>query len=156
MKADPRVIGDLQTTCGILASMAEQLRVDCIYLKCTDNDWLAGKCSKWYSKAEEHLEILIEDLIVFDTAPSYAVAKVQGSGSVSELVARDLSTAQAAFDQLCKFRTTSMAVRADRIPDDYEHAIQFLMKMIAKLEAQRDLVSGLGEPSYVGARLADG
>lgn len=156
MKADPRVIGDLQTACGVLASLVEQIRAECIYLNCTDNDWLAGKCSKWYGKAEEHLEILIADLVIFDTRPSFAVTKVQGSGSVSDLVGGLLQSAQAAFDQFCKFRAASMAIRADDIPDDYEHAIQFLKKMVAKLEAQRDLVGGLTEPGYIGARLADG
>lgn len=156
MKADPKVIADLQAACATLANLVEQLRIDCIYLEMTDNDWLAGKCSKWYDKAEEHLETLEEDIIAFDSAPSFSLGKVQGSGSISECVARNLTAAQTAFDQFCQYRTRSMQVRADRIPDDYEHAIQFLMKMITKLEAQRDLVGGLGEPQYIGARLADG
>lgn len=156
MKADPKVLADLQNACASLANLAEQLRVDRIFLDKTDNDWLSDRCSKWYSKAEEHLEIFIGNIITFDSAPTYPCGKVQGSGSLTELVSRNLSAAQTAFDQFCGYRTRSMQIRADRVPDDYEHAIQFLMKMITKLEAQRDLIGGLTEPTYIGARLADG
>lgn len=138
--------------------MVEQYRVDQLQLCAIDCDWLAGKYGKWYEKAECHLEEFIEAVIAFEGEPAYAIGKVQGGGGgdVASLLQRNLAFAQQTFDDFCARRKVAYNIRADYTPDDYEHAIHFLQKVITKHEIQLRLISGLTQPGYIGARLADG
>lgn len=156
MKADPKVIADLLTACGTLATMAEQFRIDAAQLDAIDLGWLAGKVHKFYHKSEKHLEIFLERLISFDGDPGYSIGKLQGkAGDIPTLVQRDQNILQAAFDQFCVFRKNSYAIRADGTPDDYEHAIQFFEKAIVCCEKQMNLLADMGPAAYTGARLED-
>lgn len=157
MKADPKVIADLLTACGTLATMAEQFRIDEELLEAIDLDYLAGKVGKWYHKSEKHLETLLERLIAFGGNAGYTVGKLQGAGGdVATVLQRDGALLQAAFDQFCVFRKKAYDIRADYTPDDYEHAIHDLEKMIISCEKQMALIDGLGPQAYIGSRLEDG
>lgn len=156
MKADPRVVGDLLNACGILATMAEQFRIDAELLEATDIGWLASKVHKWYHKSEKFLHVFLERLIAFDGNAGYTVGKLQGTaGSFSDVLQRDGAMLQAAFDKFCVMRKTAYDIRADYTPDDYEHAIHWLEKAIICCEKQMYLVEQLGPAGYIGARLED-
>ena len=157
MKADPRILADLNLACGALATMVEQFRIDRVQLKTLDCEWLAGKYGKWYEKAEEHLCSFQCRLIAFEGEPSFSIAGPKGGGGdVAALLQRNLDFAQKTFDQFCAARAKAYTIRADYTPDDYEHAIKFLEKLIVKHETQLRLISGLTQPGYIGARLEDG
>jgi bacterioferritin (cytochrome b1) len=155
VKADPKVIADLQSSCAMLATAAEQYRVDCKALKAIDLDWLAHKVKGWYSDSECHLELMLKRLFAFDADPSYTVGKVGSGGNVTDLLQRSLKGAQAMFDAFCTFRKNSWNARADSVPDLYEHAVQDIEKWIICIERELKLIEGMGLPGYIGSRLED-
>ena len=155
MKADPKVISDLQSAAQMLATAAEQYRVDKRQLKGIDLDWLAHKVGHWYDDAECHLGIVLKRLIMFDTDPSYTVGKVAGGGNVTDLLSRSLKGAQGLFDALCQYRKNAWNIRADGVPDVYEHAVQDVEKWIVCIERELKLIAGMGLPAYIGSRLED-
>ena len=139
----------------MLATMAEQFRIDAAQLNAQDIGWLAGKVHKWYGRSECHLGIILDQLFVFKAIPAYTVGKVAGGGDPRAVLERAQAAAQAAFDAFCNLRTESWDARADGVPDIYEHAIQALEKIVAKCEQQLALVDGLGLSGYIGSRLED-
>lgn len=156
MKADPRVIADLITSAGTLATMVEQFRIDRLALCAVDCKWLAAKFGKWYEQAEDHLEEFVEAIIAFEGNPAYTVGKLQGGDeALPAVLERTRAFTQAAFDAFCAARAKAYTIRADYTPDDYEHAIKFLQKVITKTEAQLRLIQGIGPGQYVAGRLED-
>jgi len=155
VKADPKIIADLQSAVQMLLTASEQYRVDKKQLKGIDLDWLAHKVGHWYDDAECNAGIMLKRLIAFDTDPSYAIGKVAGGGNVTDLLTRDLKGAQSLFDALCQYRKNAWNIRADSVCDIYEHAIQDVEKWIICMERELKLIAGMGLPGYIGSRLED-
>jgi len=155
MKADPKVIADLQTAGGVLASMVEQFRVDIRLMKGGDQKYSAAMISGWYEDAEAHLGKILKRLVCFESDPGYSIASPQGGADPVAIMKRQLTAAQAAFTQFCVFRQNSWNIRADSVCDLFEHAVQFLEKVVFKLEMELRLVGLLTPAGYIGARLED-
>ncbi len=155
MKADPRIVTSLQTSCQLLAHISAQYQVDVRQLKAMDLDWLACRVKKWYGHSEHHLRLFIDALLYFGEDPSYNAGTVTGSSDVQALLNRDHDAVYSAFGQLCQFRTEAWNTQADDIPDLYEHAIQELKSQLVKMERELKLIGELGIEEYVSARLED-
>jgi len=136
--------------------MVGQYRVDVIQLEGIDLDWLKHRVAKWYGACEHHLEVILKRIGFFEVDVAYQPGPVAAGGNVTDLLTRELAAAQAAFDQFCLFRKNSWNVRADGVPDIYEHAIQALEHQIFKIERELRLIQGMGVADYIGARMEDG
>ena len=156
MATDPTVVKNLQTSCAVLAHMAEQFRVDEKNLKNMDLDWLAARVDKWYGKAECHLGKFIKRLLYYGVDPKYDCGSVTNAADVESLLKSALAMSSAALDQFNEFRQQAWEAKAGYLPDLYEHAIDDLEHIVYKAQRELKLIDGLTEPGYIGARLEDG
>ena len=154
MKADPKVISDLQASCGQLATIAEQYRVDGyairnLGLKCLGKKFYPG----WHQEIESHLNTFIKQLLNFGEDPSYQMGPTMSGGDIRALLNRDLVTLTQCFTALCERRKTAWTIRADAVPDEYEHAIQEIQHEINKIDRWLRNIAGIGPGDFVGALL---
>lgn len=157
MQADPIIIADLQNTCQSMASLSGQYAVDVCQLKAMDLDWLACRVKKWKSCTDEQLEIFVKRLLYFGQDPIFQPASIFGFTDVTSFLERTLATVSVAFAQSCSARKQAWEIRADYVPDIYEHLVGCLEKQIFKIERELRLIKALGgESQYIAARLEDG
>lgn len=112
--------------------------------------------------------IIIADLQ--NTCQSMASLSGQYAVDVCQLKAMDLdwlacrvkkwkscTDEQLEFAQSCSARKQAWEIRADYVPDIYEHLVGCLEKQIFKIERELRLIKALGgESQYIAARLDDG
>lgn len=157
MKADQKVVQDLQVGCGLMATLAEQYRVDAAQLEAIDLDFLAHKFyPKWHQKLEHHIHEFLEAIIAFGGESAYLVGQVSGGGDVRALLTRECVTATNAWGTMCVARKNAWNARADYVPDLWEHAIHAVQKQIETMERELELIKQLGAAGYVSARLENG
>ena len=139
--------------------MAEQYRVDAIQLHVLDLDFLADQLydfdgeDGWHQKIETHLNKFIKRVLRFEADVTYVTGSVSSGGDVVALLSRALSNAYTAFKQLTTARSAAWTIRADSVPDLYEHAIQTVEKQIFVIEQEQKLIAGLGLKDYIASRL---
>jgi bacterioferritin (cytochrome b1) len=152
VKADPKVIGDLQASCGILATIAEQYRVDGYAIRNLGLSKLGHKFyPHWHQAIESHLNTFIKQLLNFGEDPSYQMGPTQTGGDIRSLLTRDQLMLTQAFNALCDRRKASWNIRADSVPDEYEHAIQEVQHQINKIDRWLRIIAGIGPGDFVGA-----
>lgn len=152
MKADPKVLADLQTTCGILATIAEQYRVDGYQIRNLGLKDLGHKFyPHWHQAIECHLNGAIKQLLNFGADPNYQIGSITTAADVRTLIQRDSEMLNRAFAALCGFRAAAWSIRADYVPDLYEHAIDEVQHQINKLEQWLRLIAGIGPGDFIGA-----
>lgn len=154
MKADPKVIGDLLATCGQLASMQEQYRVDAYAIRNLGLKDLARKFyPKWHTQLEMHLNGLIKQVNNFGEDVNYSMLPTQGGGDIRSLLTRDLASLTQIFTALCDRRKAAWNIRADYVPDLYEHTIDDVQSQINHIERWLRIIQGIGPGDFVGALL---
>jgi len=154
VKADPKVIGDLLASCGQLATIAEQYRLDGYALRNAGLKDLGRKFyaeQSWHQDIETHLNLFIKQLLNFESDPNYTVGPVATGGDVSLLLRRNLAAIYGAFNAMCERRAFAWDTRADAVPDLYEHAIKEVQHQINKIERYLRVVDGIGVKDFVGA-----
>lgn len=156
VKADPKVIGDLVSTCGQLASMCEQYRVDGyairnLGLKSLGQEFYSD-CS-WHQELESHLNKILKQLLNFGEDPSYSMLPTQSGGDIRTLLNRDLTSLNQLFAALCARRKAAWDIRADYVPDLYEHTIDTVQHQINHIERWLRIIAGIGPGDFVGALL---
>jgi bacterioferritin (cytochrome b1) len=154
--ASQAVIDNLQTSCQMLAHLAEQYRVDKYQLKAMGLKWLAKRVKCWYAGSEKYLAQLIERLLYFDEDPEYDAGPVSGSDDIVELLTRASGLVYAAIEKLGEFRKAAWDAEADYTPDIYEHAICEFERQAKHIDRELALIAKLGEPGYIACRLGDG
>lgn len=140
MKGDKSVIENLQTSAQMLATLAEQYRVDKHQLKDMGFKKLAKEVCCWYHKTEKHLGKIIDRLLYFETDPQYQPGEVAGSDTVQEILSRALELADGAREQFIEFRKAAWEVQADYTPDIFEHAIKMLECQVEDITEQQALL----------------
>lgn len=154
VKADPKVIGDLMMTCGQLATLQEQYRVDGFALRNLGLKDLGRKFyPKWHCDLEGHLDKVIKQLFNFGEDVSYTMLPAQSGGDVRALFNRDLLSLNQTFAALCDRRKAAWNIRADYVPDLYEHAIDTVQCQINHIEKWLRIIQGIGPMDFVGALL---
>ena len=152
MIADPAVINDLQTSCGLLATIIEQYRVDGMQIRVLGLKGLGRKFyPHWHQALESHLNIFLKQLLRFGADPSYQVGPVTTAADLRALFTRNAESATRAFAMMCNSRKKAWNSRADAVPDEYEHAIQDLQSQIEHMEEWLKLIAGLGPQDFIGA-----
>ena len=152
MKSDPKVISDLQATCGILAMLAEQYRVDGYAIRNLGLKDLGRKFyPKWHQALECHLNEAIKQIYDFGEDVSYNVGPTISGGDIRALLNRDLLTLNQAFNALCDRRKAAWNIRADYVPDLYEHTIDTVQHQINHVEQWLRIIAGIGPADFVGA-----
>ena len=154
MKADPKVIQGLQQACGLLATLAEQYRIDGFALRNAGLKALGKKFyaeDSWHQDVETHLNIFIKQLLNFETDPMYQIGGLTCATDVRSLLQQRASQTNQAFLTLCRLRTESYAIRADKVPDEYEHAVAELQHQTEKMEQWLKVIAGIGPNDFVGA-----
>ena len=154
MKADPKIIGDLLATCGQLATIQEQYRVDGYAIRNLGLKDLGRKFyPKWHQAIECHLNAIIKQVNNFGDDVSYAMLPAQSGGDIRALLSRDLLTLNQAFGALCVRRKAAWDIRADYVPDLYEHTIDTVQDQINHIERWLRIITGIGPGDFVGALL---
>lgn len=156
MKADPKVLADLQQACGILATIAEQYRIDGYGLRNLGLKKLGRKFyseRSWHQAVEGHLNIFIKQLLDYETDPMYSIGGLVSGGDLKGVISRNCNNATLAFVTFCKLRTNAWNARADYVPDEYEHAIADLQHQVNKMERWLKNIASIGPNDFVGAFL---
>ena len=154
MKADPKVIGDLLASCGQLASMAEQYRVDGYAIRNLGLSDLGHRFYPgWHQALECHLNKIIKQLNNFGEDVSYTMLPAQSGGDIRALFNRDLVALNQLFGALCDRRKAAWNIRADYVPDLYEHTIDTVQHQINHIERWLRIIAGIGPSDFVGALL---
>jgi bacterioferritin (cytochrome b1) len=154
MKADPKVIGDLLTTCGQLAGIQEQYRVDGYAIRNLGLKNLGKKFyPKWHQSLECHLNEIIKQVFDFGEDVNYSLLPPQSGGDIRTLLNRDLVSLNQLFTSLCTRRKTAWDIRADYVPDLYEHTIDDVQSQINHIEKWLRIIAGIGPGDFVGALL---
>jgi bacterioferritin (cytochrome b1) len=154
VKADPKVIGDLLATCGQLATMCEQYRVDGYAIRWMGLKGLGKKFysdDSWHQELESHLNKIVKQLFNFGEDPSYQMLPAQSGGDARALFSRDLTALNQIFVALCDRRKAAWNIRADYVPDLYEHAIETVQCQIEHIERWLRIIAGIGPGGFVGA-----
>ena len=152
VKTDPKVIGDLLATCGQLAGMQEQYRVDSYAIRNLGLKNLGRKFyPKWHQALECHLNRIIKQVFAFEENPSYQMLPAQSGGDIRAMFTRDLTALRQMFLALCARRKAAWDLRADYVPDLYEHAIADVQAQIEHIERWMRLIEGIGPGGFVGA-----
>ena len=152
VKADPKVIGDLLATCGQLASMAEQFRVDGYAIRNLGLKSLGKKFYPgWHQDLEGHLNKMLKQVFNFGEDPSYQMLPAQSRGDIRALFTRDITALNQLFLALCERRKAAWNIRADYVPDLYEHAIESVQCQINHIERWLRIIAGIGAGDFVGA-----
>jgi bacterioferritin (cytochrome b1) len=152
VKADPKVIGDMLATCGQLATIQEQYRVDAAAIRNLGLKSLSRKFyPKWHCDIEGHLDKFIRQLFNLGEDVSYQMLPAQSGGDIRTLLNRDLMTLNQIFATLCDRRKASWNIRADYVPDLYEHAIDTVQSQINHVEKWLRIIQGIGPGDFVGA-----
>jgi bacterioferritin (cytochrome b1) len=152
VKADPKVVSDLQLACGLLATIAEQYRLDGYLIRNLGLKDLGCKFyPHWHRAIESHLNGFIKQILNFGADPMYKIGSLAIAADIRALLTRECGTATDAFNSLCGLRTNSWNIRADSVPDQYEHAIQELQHQINKMERWLRIIAGIGPNDFVGA-----
>ena len=154
MKADPKVIGDMMASCGQLATMCEQYRVDGYAIRNLGLKNLGRKFyPKWHQALECHLNAIIKQVFDFSEDVSYTLLPAQSGGDIRALFTRDLTALGQLFLALCARRKAAWDLRADYVPDLYEHAIDDVQSQINHIERWQRVIAGIGPGGFVGALL---
>lgn len=157
MKCDPKVLADLNAASGLLATIAEQWRINGYMLRNLGLKSLGKKFyaeDSWHQDIEHHLNTFIRQILNFEGTPQYSIGILSAAGTLVELLGTACATAQAAFDALCVMRRNAWNIRADAVPDEYEHAIQEVQHQVEKMERWLRIMStteGIGAKDFVGA-----
>ena len=154
VKADPKVIGDLLATCGQLATMCEQYRVDGYAIRNLGLKGLGKKFysgDSWHQDLECHLNKIVRQVFNFGEDPSYQMLPAQSGGDIRALFNRDLVALNQLFVALCDRRKAAWNLRADYVPDLYEHAIETVQCQIEHIERWLRIIAGIGPGDFVGA-----
>jgi bacterioferritin (cytochrome b1) len=152
VKADPKVVGDLQLACALLATIAEQYRIDGYLIRNLGLKDLGHKFyPHWHQAIESHLNIFIKQILNFESDPSYKVGGLATANDIRSLLTRECATATDAFISLCQLRKNAWNIRADAVPDEYEHAIQELESQVDKMERWLRIIAGIGPGDFIGA-----
>ena len=148
------MIGDLLATCGQLASMCEQYRLDGYAIRNLGLKALGKKFyseSSWHQDTEQHLNRFIRQLLNFEVDPSYQMLPAQSGGDIRALFTRDLTALNQLFLALCARRKAAWDLRSDYVPDLYEHAIESVQSQIEHIERWLRIIAGIGPGGFVGA-----
>jgi len=140
MKGDKQTIDNLQSAAQMLATMAEQFRIDELVLKDLGFKKLSKRACSWYYAAEKYLEKMIDRLTFFETAVKYATDEVSAADNVDETLARALTLSMNALTQFKAYRKAAWDVDADYTPDIYEHTIKMLEKQAEDIAEQQSLI----------------
>ena len=152
VKADPKVIGDLLATCGQLATIQEQYRVDSYAVRNLGLKSLARKFyPKWHCDVEGHLDKIIKQVNNFGEDVSYSMLPAQSGGDIRALLTRDQQALTQIFGALCERRKAAWNIRADYVPDLYEHAIETMQSQLEHVEKWLRIIAGIGPGDFVGA-----
>jgi bacterioferritin (cytochrome b1) len=152
VKADPKIIGDLLATCGQLATIQEQYRVDAYAIRNLGLKDLGRKFyPKWHCDIEGHLDKIIKQLNNFGEDVSYSMLPAQSGGDIRALLTRDAAMLNQTFGSLCLRRKAAWDARADYVPDLYEHAIDTVQSQINHVERWLRIIAGIGPGDFVGA-----
>ena len=152
VKADPKVIGDLLATCGQLATVQEQYRVDGYAIRNLGLKDLGRKFyPTWHVALECHLNGIIKQINNFGEDVSYTILPAQSGGDIRTLLNRDLVTLNQVFGALCDRRKAAWNIRADYVPDLYEHTIETVQSQINHVERWLRIIAGIGPGDFVGA-----
>ena len=147
------MVQDLRTACGILATIAEQYRIDGYGMRFLGLKELGRKFYPgWHQDIECHLNLFIKQILRFEDDPLYPIGALQaGAADIRGVLRRDREAATSAFNALCAMRTRAWNVRADRVPDLFEHAVDEVQHQVEKLEQIERIVAGIGPADFVGA-----
>ena len=158
MKADPKVIQGLQQACGLLATLAEQYRLNGYALRNLGLKKLGKKFydeDSWHQAIEHHLNIFIKQILNFEADPQYSIGGLVCATDLKSLISTSCNVALSAFTTLCRLRSEAFAIRADAVPDEYEHAVQELQHQVNRMERWLRNISAIGPNDFVGAFLEE-
>ena len=134
--------------------MQEQYRVDGYALRNLGLKDLGHKFYPgWHQKLECHLNEIVRQIFNFGEDVSYSLLPPQSGGDIRALLNRDLTALNQLFGALCDRRKAAWNIRADYVPDLYEHTIDDVQHQINHIERWLRIIAGIGPGDFVGALL---
>ena len=151
-----KTIDNLIAAAQMEASLAGQYSLDMTVLKYQDVEWVSKFVKGLYKDAECWLRgDIMERICQLGGRAEYQADAVVYNDSVSAIF--DLAIGnETAVSQFAETAGTEAMDEGDRHSAHlFDHLAKRTDRHIAELKAQRALVTKMGEPGYVGSRLAD-
>lgn len=153
MKGSPQVIETLQSAAAAEAHLNLQYRLDTRLLKFMGIRQVAKHADEYGNDTHDFLKYVTKRILFLEGDPSYQIPKVVEQSTLTALLKAELALELAIVKPYEDAVQVAMKALDDSTRNLFEHLLKWHEKHVDWLERQVRLIEGMGEATYISAKL---
>lgn len=153
MKGSAPVLETLQSAAAAEAHLNLQYRLDARSLKFMGIKQVAKKTDEFGSDTHDFLKYVTKRILFLEGDPSYQIPKIVEQSTLTALFKAELALELAIVKPYEDAVQVAMNALDDTTRNLFEHLLKWHEKHVDWLERQLRLIEGMGEATYISAKL---